>query len=102
MSSGDQLATMNNNNSNNQSMFANSGALSNVRFSVFGLGSSSYPKFCSFAKIVDACLGELGAERIAELGLGDELCGQEESFRRWCATAFKVNLTSNKLEFLLN
>jgi sulfite reductase alpha subunit-like flavoprotein len=72
-----------------QSIYNNSGALTNVRFSVFGLGNSSYPKFCSYAKFLDTCFGELGAERIYELGLGDELCGQEESFRRWCASAFK-------------
>jgi nitric-oxide synthase len=75
----------------NQSIYNNSGALMNVRFSVFGLGNSSYPKYCSFAKFLDACFSELGAERIHELGLGDELCGQEESFRRWCANAFKVS-----------
>lgn len=48
---------------------------------MFGLGNSSYPKFCSYSKFLDSSLFELGADRIFELGLGDELCGQEESFR---------------------
>lgn len=78
-------------NTNNESIYNNSGALTNVRFSVFGLGNSSYPKFCSFAKFLDTSLHELGAERIYELGLGDELFGQEESFRLWCASVFKVS-----------
>ena len=68
------------------------GTLNNVRFSVFGLGNSSYPKFCSFAKFVDTTLHELGGERMHELGLGDELCGQEESFRNWSIEAYKSSL----------
>ncbi len=75
---------------NQTSIFDNAGALNNVRFSVFGLGNSSYPKFCSYAKFLDEALLELGAERIHELGLGDELCGQEEFFRKWSAGVYKV------------
>lgn len=81
-------------NNNSQSIYNNSGALTNVRFAVFGLGNSSYPKFCSFGKFLDSCFSELGAERIYEFGTGDELCGQEDSFRRWCANAFKVKRLS--------
>ena len=33
---------------------------------------------------------ELGADRISELGLGDELCGQEESFRKWSIESYKA------------
>ena len=33
---------------------------------------------------------DLGAERIHALGLGDELCGQEEFFRKWSVGVFKV------------
>jgi len=31
----------------------------------------------------------LGAECICELGLGDELCGQEDAFKKWSVSAFK-------------
>ena len=61
------------------------------RFSVFGLGSQAYPKFCAFGKFVDRLMTDLGAERINELGTGDELCGQEQSFQTWAKAVFKVN-----------
>ena len=57
---------------------------------MFGLGNSSYPKYCAYAKFLDCCLGELGAERIHKIGLGDELCGQEQSFRKWSVSVYKV------------
>ncbi|KAL4224321.1 Nitric oxide synthase [Mactra antiquata] len=66
------------------------GPLSNVRFSVFGLGSSAYPNFCAFAHYVDNMFGDLGAERICKTSEGDELCGQEESFRTWAKEVFKA------------
>lgn len=61
------------------------------RFSVFGLGSRAYPHFCAFARAVDTLLEELGGERILRMGEGDELCGQEESFRTWAKKVFKVS-----------
>ncbi|XP_052251879.1 nitric oxide synthase, brain-like [Dreissena polymorpha] len=66
------------------------GPLSNVRFSLFGLGSSAYPNFCAFAHYVDTMFASLGAERIHALAEGDELCGQEESFRTWAKDVFKA------------
>ncbi|XP_069789236.1 nitric oxide synthase 1 isoform X2 [Narcine bancroftii] len=70
--------------------FESTGALANVRFSVFGLGSRVYPHFCAFARAVDTLLEELGGERIMRMGEGDELCGQEESFRSWAKRVFKA------------
>ena len=32
----------------------------------------------------------LGGEEISSLGEGDELCGQESSFRTWASSTFKV------------
>uniref|UniRef100_A0AAY4C6T2 nitric-oxide synthase (NADPH) n=1 Tax=Denticeps clupeoides TaxID=299321 RepID=A0AAY4C6T2_9TELE len=61
-----------------------------ARFSVFGLGSRAYPHFCAFAHAVDTLFEELGGERILRMGEGDELCGQEESFRTWAKKVFKV------------
>lgn len=61
------------------------------RFSVFGLGSRAYPHFCAFAHAVDTLFEELGGERIFRMGEGDELCGQEESFRTWAKKVFKVS-----------
>ncbi|XP_067140419.1 nitric oxide synthase, salivary gland-like [Centruroides vittatus] len=65
------------------------GLLSNIRFAVFGLGSSAYPKFSQFGKIVDNLLEKLGGERILKLTTGDELCGQEYCFRNWAKEVFQ-------------
>ncbi|XP_072288550.1 nitric oxide synthase 1 [Eucyclogobius newberryi] len=70
--------------------FEGTGPLANVRFSVFGLGSRAYPHFCAFAHAVDTLFEELGGERIMRMGEGDELCGQEESFRTWAKKVFKA------------
>ncbi|XP_008546993.1 nitric oxide synthase, salivary gland [Microplitis demolitor] len=66
------------------------GPLSNVRFAVFALGSSAYPNFCAFGRYVDNLLGELGGERLHKLSQGDEMCGQEQAFRKWAADTFAV------------
>uniref|UniRef100_A0A034WS92 Nitric oxide synthase n=1 Tax=Bactrocera dorsalis TaxID=27457 RepID=A0A034WS92_BACDO len=66
------------------------GPLSNVRFAVFALGSSAYPNFCAFGQYVDNVLGELGGERLLKMAYGDEMCGQEQSFRKWAPEVFKL------------
>lgn len=66
------------------------GPLSNVRFAVFALGSSAYPNFCAYGKYVDNILGELGGERLLKIAYGDEMCGQEHTFRLWAPEVFKV------------
>ncbi len=63
------------------------------RFSVFALGSKAYPKFAAFGRALDALLGELGGERIMAIGLGDELSGQDQSFKQWAQDVFKVSET---------
>lgn len=68
----------------------NFGPLSNVRFAVFALGSSAYPNFCAYGKYVDNILGELGGERLSKVAYGDEMCGQEDAFRKWAPEVFKV------------
>jgi sulfite reductase alpha subunit-like flavoprotein len=70
------------------SIFDNPGSLQNVRYGVFALGNSSYPQFCAYGKWLDASLSQLGAECVCALGLGDELCGQEDAFRQWSVGAF--------------
>ncbi|XP_026742645.1 nitric oxide synthase-like [Trichoplusia ni] len=63
--------------------------LSNVRFAVFALGSSAYPKFCNFGKLIDTFIGELGGERIMDLCCGDEMYGLEQRFRSWSSDIFQ-------------
>lgn len=57
---------------------------------MFALGSSAYPNFCAFGKYVDNLLGELGGERLMKMASGDEMCGQEQAFRRWAPHIFKT------------
>ncbi|KAG0723990.1 Nitric oxide synthase, salivary gland [Chionoecetes opilio] len=68
----------------------NFGALSNVRFAVFALGSSAYPNFCAFGKYVDNLLADLGGERLIKLTCGDELSGQEQAFKQWAGEVFNT------------
>ncbi|KAK2574222.1 Nitric oxide synthase [Acropora cervicornis] len=57
---------------------------------VFGLGSRAYPDFCAFGHYVDDHLRELGAQTILTMGEGDDLAGQEESFKEWTKDVFKM------------
>ncbi|KAK2831743.1 hypothetical protein Q7C36_016829 [Tachysurus vachellii] len=71
-------------------LFSTKNLKNKLRYCVFGLGSRMYPQFCAFAHAVDDKLGELGAKRVASIGEGDELNGQEESFSVWACTVFKA------------
>ena len=39
---------------------------------MFGLGNKTYEHYNAIGKLVDSRLNELGAERVFELGLGDD------------------------------
>ncbi|XP_055334532.1 nitric oxide synthase, endothelial-like [Paramacrobiotus metropolitanus] len=62
----------------------------NTCFSVFGLGSSAYPKFCGFAAFVNNIFGDLGAERLMSFKTGDELSDQEKAFQQWQQEIFEI------------
>ncbi|XP_065577654.1 nitric oxide synthase, inducible-like [Artemia franciscana] len=64
--------------------------LINVRFSCFALGSTVYKDYCAFGKALDALLGSLGAERIHRLECGDEMSGQEKTFKKWANDTFQA------------
>lgn len=58
--------------------------LSSVKFAVFGLGHAEYDdNFCQAARDLDSWLAQLGAQRIAPLGLGDESQDLDAQFREW-------------------
>ncbi|KAL3858480.1 hypothetical protein ACJMK2_013069 [Sinanodonta woodiana] len=58
-------------------------SLNGVRFAVFGLGNKTYEHYNAMGKYVDKRLEELGAERVFELGLGDDDGNIEEDFITW-------------------
>lgn len=57
--------------------------LTGVKFAVFGLGNKTYEHYNAMGIYVDKRLEELGAERIYELGLGDDDANIEEDFITW-------------------
>ncbi|XP_063154353.1 NADPH--cytochrome P450 reductase isoform X2 [Candoia aspera] len=57
--------------------------LSGIKYAVFGLGNKTYEHFNAMGKYVDKRLEELGAQRIFELGLGDDDGNLEEDFISW-------------------
>ncbi|BFZ04391.1 hypothetical protein BsWGS_07430 [Bradybaena similaris] len=57
--------------------------LSGIKFAVFGLGNKTYEHYNSMGILVDKRLEELGAERVFELGLGDDDANIEEDFVTW-------------------
>uniref|UniRef100_A0AC35FPF0 NADPH--hemoprotein reductase n=1 Tax=Panagrolaimus sp. PS1159 TaxID=55785 RepID=A0AC35FPF0_9BILA len=56
---------------------------SGLRFAVFGLGNKTYEHYNAVGKFFDQRLEELGAERVFEIGLGDDDANLEEDFMRW-------------------
>ncbi|CAL1275646.1 unnamed protein product [Larinioides sclopetarius] len=72
--------------------------LKNLKYSVFALGSSSYPYFCNFGKNVDKILSDLGGQRIMPVELGDELGGQEHTFNQWIPSIYKTSCKDFNIE----
>ena len=59
--------------------------LERLRFSVCGIGDSSYARFCGFARDLDSRLSALGATRVADRADCDT--DPEETFLRWLSAA---------------
>ncbi|KAH3886012.1 NADPH--cytochrome P450 reductase-like [Dreissena polymorpha] len=57
--------------------------LAGVKYAVFGLGNKTYEHYNAMGKYVDKRLEELGAERVFELGMGDDDGNIEEDFVTW-------------------
>lgn len=64
--------------------------LSGLHYAVFGLGNKTYEHFNEIGKFFDRRLEELGAERVFELGLGDDDANLEEDFMRYAEIFFLV------------
>merc|ERR1711892_718683 len=63
-----------------------------IHFSVFGLGSTAYPKFAAFGEHLDTCYDILGFQRILPFEAGDELKDQRGSFNKWLKKVFTYSL----------
>ncbi|XP_017485883.1 PREDICTED: NADPH--cytochrome P450 reductase-like [Rhagoletis zephyria] len=57
--------------------------LSGLRYAVFGLGNKTYEHYNKVGYYLDERLAQLGAERVFELGLGDDDGNIEEDFITW-------------------
>ena len=57
--------------------------LNGLNYAVFGLGNKTYEHFNAFGKYIDKRLAELGANRVHELGLGDDDANIEDDFITW-------------------
>merc|ERR1719195_1860294 len=78
--------------------------LSGMRYAVFGLGNKTYEHFNKMGKFVDAKLEELGAQRVHELGLGDDDANLEDDFITWkeafwAAVCAEFNIEASSEEF---
>eukprot|EP00092_Neocalanus_flemingeri_P047947 GFUD01054533.1.p1 GENE.GFUD01054533.1~~GFUD01054533.1.p1 ORF type:complete len:629 (+),score=148.80 GFUD01054533.1:244-1887(+) len=67
-------------------------------YSVFGLGSSAYPKFAAFGQHLDACYDILGFNRILPFGAGDALKDQKGSFKKWLKKMYNSSLKVMEVE----
>ncbi|QRG40102.1 hypothetical protein FDK38_004564 [Candidozyma auris] len=76
--------------------------LSNIKFTVFGLGNSTYEFYNAMGAKLNEKFEELGAERIAPYGQGDDGIGtMDEDFLSWkeeCFDCLKANLDLEERE----
>ncbi|KAI9281072.1 NADPH cytochrome P450 oxidoreductase isoenzyme 1 [Sporodiniella umbellata] len=61
-------------------------ALQKLRYAAFGLGNKTYEHYNEVIRRVDSCLSSLGAQRIGEVGEGDDDNSLEEDFLAWQET----------------
>jgi len=54
-----------------------------LSYAVFALGNRQYEHFCAMGKLADAALGAIGADRLAEVGIGDDDNDLEGDFENW-------------------
>jgi len=61
-------------------------------YAVFGLGSSAYPKFAAYGRLLDSNYQKIGANPMIPYTTGDELKDQKGSFNKWLRKAFLTSL----------
>ncbi|CAF0765832.1 unnamed protein product [Adineta steineri] len=70
-------------NNPNQSSEINKSSLNWCSYAVCAIGSSAYPFFCGFGKLVDTSFQLLGAHRLAPFATCDALNQQYKSYNEW-------------------
>lgn len=66
--------------------------LTDLIFSVFGLGSSLYPKFGAFGTNLDQKLRQMQGRALKPVTLADEMKGQDKLFSVWCDAVYSKSL----------
>ncbi|MCA1991751.1 MAG: nitric oxide synthase oxygenase [Coleofasciculus sp. S288] len=66
------------------------GALDGLNYSVLGIGSTVYEKFCAAGMAVDKALAKAGANCAVPLHKGDEIKGQADTFKQWLGLISRV------------
>lgn len=66
------------------------GALDGLNYSVLGIGSTVYEKFCAAGMAVDKALARAGANCAVPLHKGDEIKGQADTFKQWLGLISRV------------
>jgi len=73
----------------------NNNELCGLRFALFGLGSSIYPKYNNAGKQTALLLKAAGAVSVCSEGWGDSYCGQmQDQFHNWALSSLLFALTS--------
>lgn len=70
--------------------FPRSTSSPDMNYAVFGLGNKTYEHYNAIGIYTDKRLKELGANRIHELGLGDDDANLEDDFITWKESFWQV------------
>jgi sulfite reductase alpha subunit-like flavoprotein/nitric oxide synthase oxygenase domain/subunit/hemoglobin-like flavoprotein len=65
-------------------------SLDGLNYSVLGIGSTVYEKFCAAGTAVDKALAKAGASCAVPLHKGDEIKGQADTFKQWLGLISRV------------
>ncbi len=66
------------------------GSMAGLNYSVMGIGSTVYEKFCAAGIAVDRALAKAGANCIVPLHQGDEIKGQANTFKQWLGLISRI------------
>lgn len=66
------------------------GSLNGLNYSVLGIGSTVYEKFCAAGIAVDKALAKAGANCAVPIHKGDEIKGQADTFKQWLGLISRV------------